>query len=92
MKRIVIGLIVGVFVVGTAAISFAADKKQTAKKSAPVQLTQAQMDSVVAGGGGASGSATHTNTSSGKTNYVGDNTGSNYKRSDGSGSVNNTIS
>ena len=86
MKRVVTGFVVALFVVaGMTVIGFAADKKQATKatKSAPVQLTQQQMDQVTAGS--ASGSDYHSINGQKGSNYVGDNTSNNdYKRAGGS--------
>ena len=91
MKRIVTVLAAAALVAGISTMGFAAQgKAEKSKKSAPVQLTAAQMDQVTAGS--ANGSVAHDNTSSGKTNYVGDNSGSNYKRAEGTGSSKNSIS
>ena len=84
MKRMVTALIVAGAVFATAGVSFAGDKQQATRK-APVKMTAAQMDRVVAGR--QAGTDDHYNYRTGKTNEVGDNTWENNDRgSKGNGS------
>ena len=84
MKRVITAVMVAGVVFAAAGASFAGENKQTTRK-APVKMTAAQMDQVVAGR--RAGYDEHVNYQTGKTNQVGDNTYDNNQRgSNGNGS------